>query len=126
MTKTKEVLQATVKGGALHDAVTMPAWPAPLPRYPPVHYRPVHNALLRGDKRLQAMPIAPSRTEFSSICLSHLILWPAFENRRQANQTALDIPPAFRNDVLRSKRVIVGCGGGFHQNLLQWHHHRYG
>ena len=32
-----------------------------------------------------------------------------------ANQTALDIPPAFRNDVLRSKRVIVGCGGGFHQ-----------
>ena len=28
-----------------------------------------------------------------------------------ANQTALDIPPAFRNDVLRSKRVLVGCGG---------------
>ena len=25
-----------------------------------------------------------------------------------ANQTALDIPPAFQNDVLRSKRVLVG------------------
>ena len=36
-----------------------------------------------------------------------------------ANQTALDIPPAFRNDVLRSKRVIVGCGGGFHQECQQ-------
>ena len=32
----------------------------------------------------------------------------------RANQTALDIPPAFRNDVLRNKRVLVGCGGGFH------------
>ena len=31
-----------------------------------------------------------------------------------ANQTALDIPPAFRNDVLRNKQVLVGCGGGFH------------
>ena len=29
-----------------------------------------------------------------------------------ANQTALDIPPAFRNDVLRNKQVLVG--GGFH------------
>ena len=36
-----------------------------------------------------------------------------------ANQTALDIPPAFQNDVLRSKRVIVGCGGGFHQECQQ-------
>ena len=36
-----------------------------------------------------------------------------------ANQTALDIPPAFRNDVLRSKRVLVGCGGGFHQECQQ-------
>ena len=36
-----------------------------------------------------------------------------------ANQTALGIPPAFRNDVLRSKRVLVGCGGGFHQECQQ-------
>ena len=38
-----------------------------------------------------------------------------------ANQTALDIPPAFRNDVLRNKRVlvVVGCGGGFHQECQQ-------
>ena len=26
---------------------------------------------------------------------------------------------AFRNDVLRNKRVIVGCGGGFHQECQQ-------
>ena len=36
-----------------------------------------------------------------------------------ANRTALDIPPAFRNDVLRKKQVIVGCGGGFHQECQQ-------
>ena len=31
----------------------------------------------------------------------------------------MDIPPAFRNDVLRSKQVIIGCGGGFHQECQQ-------
>ena len=36
-----------------------------------------------------------------------------------ANRTVLDIPPAFRNDVLRNKQVIVGCGGGFHQECQQ-------
>ena len=36
-----------------------------------------------------------------------------------ANRTVLDIPPAFRNDVLRNKQVIVGCGGGFHQERQQ-------
>ena len=36
-----------------------------------------------------------------------------------ANRTVLDIPPAFRNDVLRSKQVIIGCGGGFHQECQQ-------
>ena len=36
-----------------------------------------------------------------------------------ANQTALDIPPAFRNDVLRNKQVLVRCGGGFHQECQQ-------
>ena len=39
--------------------------------------------------------------------------------KEPANQTALDISPAFRNDVLRSKRVLVGCGGGFHQECQQ-------
>ena len=34
------------------------------------------------------------------------------------NRTALDIPPAFGNDVLRNKQVIVGCGG-FHQECQQ-------
>ena len=33
-----------------------------------------------------------------------------------ANKTDLDVPPAFRNDVLRSKQVLIGCGGGFHQS----------
>ena len=36
-----------------------------------------------------------------------------------ANRTDLDIPPAFRNDALRSKQVIIGCGGGFHQECQQ-------
>ena len=27
--------------------------------------------------------------------------------------------PAFRNDVLRSKKVLIGCGGGFHQECSQ-------
>ena len=27
--------------------------------------------------------------------------------------------PAFRNDVLRGKQVIIGCGGGFHQECSQ-------
>ena len=36
-----------------------------------------------------------------------------------ANRTVLDIPPAFRNEVLRNKQVIVGCGGGFHQECQQ-------
>ena len=35
-----------------------------------------------------------------------------------ANRTDLDVPPAFRNDVLRSKKVLIGCGGGYHQSVL--------
>ena len=34
------------------------------------------------------------------------------------NKTDL-VPPAFRNDVLRSKQVLIGCGGGFHQECSQ-------
>ncbi len=36
-----------------------------------------------------------------------------------ANKTDLDVPPAFRNDVLRSKQVLIGCGGGFHKGCSQ-------
>ena len=36
-----------------------------------------------------------------------------------ASKTDLDIPPAFRNDVLRGKQVMIGCGGGFHQECSQ-------
>ena len=36
-----------------------------------------------------------------------------------ANKADLDVPPAFRNDVLRCKQVLIGCGGGFHQECSQ-------
>ena len=36
-----------------------------------------------------------------------------------ASKTRLDVPPGFRNDVLRAKQVIIGCGGGFHQECSQ-------
>ena len=36
-----------------------------------------------------------------------------------ASQTKLDVQPGFRNDVLRTKQVIIGCGGGFHQECTQ-------
>ena len=36
-----------------------------------------------------------------------------------ANKTDLDVLPAFRNDVLRCKQVLIGCGGGFHQECSQ-------
>ena len=32
---------------------------------------------------------------------------------------AKKVPPGFRNDVLRGKQVIIGCGGGFHQECSQ-------
>ena len=35
------------------------------------------------------------------------------------NKTDLDVPPAFKNDVLRSKKVLIGCGGGYHQECSQ-------
>ena len=38
---------------------------------------------------------------------------------RPCNKTDLDVPPAFRNDVLRSKQALIGCGGGFHQECSQ-------
>ena len=51
----------------------------------------------------------------SIICLVGRLVGYVEMKKGPANQTALDIPPAFRNDVLRNKRVLVGCGGGFHQ-----------
>ena len=36
-----------------------------------------------------------------------------------ASQTKLDVLPGFRNTVLRTKQVIIGCGGGFHQECTQ-------
>jgi len=36
-----------------------------------------------------------------------------------SSKTKFDVPPRFRNDVLRGKQVIIGCGGGFHQECTQ-------
>ena len=36
-----------------------------------------------------------------------------------ASRTKLDVLPGFRNAVLRTKQVIIGCGGGFHQECTQ-------
>ena len=35
-----------------------------------------------------------------------------------ASQTKLDVLPGFRT-VLRTKQVMIGCGGGFHQECTQ-------
>ena len=36
-----------------------------------------------------------------------------------ASKTKLDVLPGFRNTVLRTKQVIIGCCGGFHQECTQ-------
>ena len=36
-----------------------------------------------------------------------------------ASQTKLDVLPGSRNTVLRTKQVITGCRGGFHQECTQ-------
>ena len=36
-----------------------------------------------------------------------------------ASKTKLDVLPGFCNTVLRTKQVIIGCGGGFHQECTQ-------
>ena len=36
-----------------------------------------------------------------------------------ASKTNLDVLPGFRNTVLRTKQVIIGCGGSFHQECTQ-------
>ena len=46
-----------------------------------------------------------------SLCLGGRLVGYVEMKKGPADQTALDIPPAFLNDVLRNKRVLVGCGG---------------
>ena len=46
--------------------------------------------------------------------------WDVWNCRKvRLTKTDLDVPPAFRNDVLRSKKVLIGCGGGYHQECSQ-------
>ena len=38
-----------------------------------------------------------------------------YEQNRKGSYTPLDIPPSNRNQVLRQKSLLIGCGGGFQQ-----------
>ena len=42
-----------------------------------------------------------------------------YEQNRKGSYTPLDIPPSNRNQVLRQKSLIIGCGGGFQQECGQ-------
>ena len=55
---------------------------------------------------------------FSVNSLVGLVGYVEFQ-KGSANKTDLDVPPAFRNDVVRCKQVLIGCGGGFHQECSQ-------
>ena len=44
--------------------------------------------------------------------IGRLVGFVALQNQTTSN-TKLDIPTAHRHDVLSSKQVIIGCGGGF-------------
>ena len=35
-----------------------------------------------------------------------------------ADRTGLDIDSASRHEILREKQVLIGCGGGYKQNVL--------
>ena len=39
--------------------------------------------------------------------------------KRTSQQNETRCPTGFRNTVLRTKQVIIGCGGGFHQECTQ-------
>ena len=41
------------------------------------------------------------------------------EQNRKGSYTPLDIPPSNRNQVLRQKSLLIGCGGGFQQECGQ-------
>ena len=42
-----------------------------------------------------------------------------YEQNRKGSYTPLDIPPSNRNQVLRQKSLLIGCGGGFQQECGQ-------
>ena len=42
-----------------------------------------------------------------------------YEQNRKGSYTPLDIPPSNRNQVLRQKSLLIGCGGGFQQESSQ-------
>ena len=44
--------------------------------------------------------------------IGRLVGFMALQNQT-TDKTRLDVPTAHRHDVLRSKQVIIGCGGGF-------------
>ena len=42
-----------------------------------------------------------------------------YEQHRKGSYTPLDILPSNRNQVIRQKSLIIGCGGGFQQECGQ-------
>ena len=42
-----------------------------------------------------------------------------YEQNRKGSYTPLDIPPSNRNQVIRQKSLLIGCGGGFQQECGQ-------
>ena len=42
-----------------------------------------------------------------------------YEQNRKGSYTALDILPSNRNQVIRQKSLLIGCGGGFQQECSQ-------
>jgi len=42
-----------------------------------------------------------------------------YEQHRKGSHTPLDILPANRNQVIRNKSLLIGCGGGFQQEIGQ-------
>ena len=42
-----------------------------------------------------------------------------YEQSRKGSYTPLDIPPSNRNQVIRQKSLLIGCGGGFQQECGQ-------
>ena len=42
-----------------------------------------------------------------------------YEQNRKGSYTPLDILPSNRNQVLRQKSLLIGCGGGFQQECSQ-------
>ena len=48
------------------------------------------------------------------------LVWHLMEpSKGETNQTPLDVKPANRTEMLRGKRLLIGCGGGFQQECSQ-------